>query len=122
MTSPDPLSQHQTICDELYELALEENRFLQQEKRLPLPALLERKAALLARLDASLAGLRAAPRLEISQRAALDKARSRILQVLQLDRENEQLLLRFSLARNPSAVETTPPPHSVLDKIYGRHP
>ena len=122
MTSPDPLSQHQTICDELYELALEENRFLQQEKRLPLPALLERKAALLARLDASLAGLRAAPRLEISQRATLDKARSRILQVLQLDRENEQLLLRFSLARNPSAVETTPPPHSVLDKIYGRHP
>jgi hypothetical protein len=122
MTSPDPLSQHQKICDELYELALEENRFLQQEKRPPQAPLLERKAALLTRLDASLTALRAAPRLEMSQRAALDNARSRILQVLQLDRENEQLLLRFSLARNPSAVEAPRPPHSALDKIYGRHP
>jgi len=122
MTSPDPLSQHQKICDELYELALEENRFLQQEKRPPQAPLLERKAALLARLDASLTALRSAPKLEPSQRAALDKARSRILQVLQLDRENEQLLLRFSLSRHPAPSAAPQAPASVLDKIYGRHP
>jgi hypothetical protein len=121
MTSPDPLSQHQKICDELYELALEENRFLQREKRAPQADLLERKTALLSRLDSSLTALRAAPRADPGQRGALDRARSRVLQVLQLDRENEQLLLRFSLSRPSAPAAPQAPVHS-LDKIYGRHP
>lgn len=119
------LQQHQELCNELHQLALEENNFLQQHRRAPDAALIERKRALLARLDASLTALRALPRGTADSaplRAALDKCRARILQVLQLDKENEQLLLRFSLA---SASSSSPAPlapsAAMLQKIYQRH-
>jgi hypothetical protein len=122
MTPPDPIALHQQVCDELYELALEENRFLQEQRRAPAAALLDKKGALLLRLDRSLAALRAAPRLDPSRRASLDKARSRILQILQVDRENEQLLMRFSLSRNPAQAPAPQVPTATLDRIYARHP
>jgi len=122
MTSPDQVSIHQQICDELYTLALDENRFLQQEKRAPDAALLERKAALLSRLDQSLTALRAAPRPDAARRSALDQARSRIMQILQLDRENEQLLLRYSLARSPAPAAAPQGSAATLDRLYSRHP
>jgi hypothetical protein len=123
MTALEALQQHQAICDELYALALEENRFLQQNRRAPEPALLERKKALLDRLDAALKALKA-PHDDKGRasevRAALDKTRSRILQILQLDRENEQLLTRYSLS---SGAPSQPPPSGparMLQKIYER--
>ena len=127
MTSTEALEQHHKICDELYELALEENRFLQQHRRSPAAELLERKRALLARLDAALAALRAPASGDHrgpEMRGALDKTRSRILQILQLDRENEQLLMRFSLARAGGASpdhDAPAPPAGMLQKIYARH-
>jgi hypothetical protein len=127
MTSLEALQQHQKICDELYELALEENRFLQQHRRAPAAELLERKRALLASLDAALTALRAPPSGDHrgpEMRGALDKTRLRILQILQLDRENEQLLTRFSLASGAGgALNTAPqaPPAGMLQKIYARH-
>ena len=51
MTPHQALHQHQQLCDELHALALEENRFLQQHQRVPDAPLLEKKRALLARLD-----------------------------------------------------------------------
>jgi hypothetical protein len=123
MTPQEALQQHAQICDELYALALEENRFLHQYQRPPDAPLLDRKRALLARVDEALAALRSAPRggaREPALRAALDKTRSRILQILQLDRENEQLLTRFSLSRGP--VQAAPAvPAGMLQKIYARH-
>lgn len=124
MTPLQALQQHQQLCDELHELALEENRFLQQHQRAPEAALLEKKRRLLARLDETLAALRAAPRDGDNQpalRQALDKARARILQILQLDKENEQLLLRFSLAGGKPVAGATAVPPSMLQKIYQRH-
>ena len=120
------LQQHQDLCNEIHQLALEENSFLQQHRRIPDVALLEKKKGLLARLDETLAALRAQPRNSAEGapfRAALDKTRSRILQILQLDKENEQLLLRYSLAGAGSAntpVAPSPSP-SILQKIYQRH-
>jgi hypothetical protein len=127
MTSLEALQQHQKICDELYDLALEENRFLQQHRRAPAAALLERKRALLGRLDAALEALRSPPSGDHrgpEMRGALDKTRLRILQILQLDRENEQLLTRFSLARaggSPADAVAPAPPPGMLQKIYARH-
>jgi len=128
MTPLEALQQHQQVCDELHAHALEENRFLQQHQRASDAALLDRKRSLLARLDATLAALRAAPREGTNAPAckqALEKTRARILQILQLDRENEQLLLRFSLtgSRLASPAATTPAPASpsLLQKIYQRH-
>jgi hypothetical protein len=125
MTPMQALQQHQDLCNELHQLALEENSFLQQHRRTPDVELLDRKKGLLARLDETLAALRTVPRNSADStafRTALDKTRARILQILQLDKENEQLLLRFSLA---NAGGITPPmaaPNaSVLQKIYQRH-
>lgn len=119
------LQQHQDLCNELHQLALEENSFLQQHRRTPDAALLERKKGLLARLDESVAALRAVPRggeQGAAFRTALEKTRSRILQILQLDKENEQLLLRFSLAGGAAApAPAISPSVSMLQKIYARH-
>ncbi|MFZ5497348.1 MAG: hypothetical protein ACOZE5_18660 [Verrucomicrobiota bacterium] len=123
----EALQHHQELCNEIHQLALEENRFLQQHRRAPDAALLERKKSLLARLEETLAALRAVPRHRAEGaafRAALDKTRARILQILQLDRENEQLLLRFSLAGvcvNAAPAAATPPSASLLQRIYQRH-
>lgn len=125
MTPMQALQQHQDLCNELHQLALEENAFLQQHRRTPDATLLDRKRGLLARLDESLAALRTVPRTGEQGapfRAALEKTRSRILQILQLDRENEQLLLRFSLAGGAAApAPAAAPSPSMLQKIYQRH-
>ncbi len=123
MTSPNLLEQHQALCDDLHQCVLDENRFLRQNQRAPDAALLERKRQLLERLDASLIALRALPAASAKDgptQALLEKTRARILQIIQLDKENEQLLLRASLA---SAKPATPVPAasaSMLQKIYSR--
>lgn len=121
----EALQQHQQVCDELHTLALDENRHLQQHRRAPDAPLLERKRTLLSRLDDTLLALRTASREGVSAsdfRQAIEKTRSRILQILQLDKENEQLLLRYSLAGNRLSGGSAPvTPPSVLQKIYQRH-
>lgn len=70
----------------------------------PGPEMTERKRALLARLDQSLAALRALPRdnpASPEARAVAEQAKARMLQFLHLDKENEQWLLRHSLAPRP---------------------
>ena len=125
MTPLQALQNHQELCNELHELTLEENRFLQQNKRPPDSSLLDRKRAMLARLDETLSALRSASRegsktTEFLQ--AVEKTRSRILQILQLDRENEQLLLRYSLTGNrPVTAPVQAPAPSALQSIYQRH-
>ena len=126
MTQFAAIQAHHQLCDEIHQCVLDENRFLRQEQRAPDQALIERKTALLAKLDTSLAALRAVPAASIrdpEMRAALEKTRGRILQVLQLDKENEQLLLRCSLnatrpTRAPAAAAA--PSVSMLQKIYAR--
>ncbi len=125
MTPLLALQKHQELCNELHELTLEENRFLQEHRRPPDAGLLERKKAMLVRLDETLAALRGASREGSSAtefRQAVEKTRSRILQILQLDRENEQLLLRYSLtgSRTPAVPAPAPAP-SALQSIYKRH-
>jgi ElaB/YqjD/DUF883 family membrane-anchored ribosome-binding protein len=104
MTHPNPLQNHRKLCDELYQLALEENRFLKEQGRVPTSELMDRKQKLLERLDESLAALRAAPhgqQASDEDRNVADQTKTRILQFLHLDRENEQLLLRHSLSPRP---------------------
>lgn len=128
MTTTEALQSHLTLCDELYQLALEENRFLKQQQRVPDAGLLDRKRALLARLDSSLNLLKsggtgaAGSRPDPARKEIVEKARSKILQILHLDRENEQLLLRYSLGARPkpaAAAPTAAPSH--LQRLYERH-
>ena len=123
MSQPDPIADHQRLCDEIHQCVLEENRFLRQHQRAPDAALLDRKRTLLARLDASLATLRqlpAASARDPQTRSQLADTRARILQILQLDKENEQLLLRCSLASRGPATPATSASASMLQRIYSR--
>ena len=117
------LQQHQQLCDEIYQCVLDENRFLRQHQRVPDTALLNRKRALLEQLDVSLTALRALPAASARDhglQAGLEKNRARILQILQLEKENEQLLLRCSLASTATGTTVTPIASSLLQKIYAR--
>jgi hypothetical protein len=117
----EALLQHHKLCDEIHALALEENQFLREHQRTPGRELLDRKRGLLQRLNESLAALRAAPREQPPRpalRQALERAGARVLQIMQLDRENEQLLLRHSLAGPRPAPSATTPPPALLRRIY----
>ncbi len=93
----------------------------------PAPATLPPSTATFTRLeqlDESLAALRARPAAaarDPEARAHLENTRARSLQMLQLDKENEQLLLRCSL-NGTRATPTTAPATSVsmLQKISAR--
>jgi len=125
MSQTTILQQHQQLCDEIHQCVLDENRFLRQHQRVPDEPLLARKRALLAQLDTSLAALRTLPAAsarDAALQAGLEKTRARILQILQLDKENEQLLLRCSLggASSASPAAAPAPAAAMLQKIYAR--
>lgn len=126
MTPTETIQQHLQICDELHQLGLDENRFLKQQQRTPDTDLLERKKALLSRLETSLAAIKA---LNISlseqgstrsgvDKAVMERVRARIMQILHLDRENEQLLFRYSMGAGTRPVAPQPPV-SQLQRMYG---
>jgi hypothetical protein len=126
---PDPLRDHLQVCDELHQLALEENRFLKQQQRVPDAPLLQRHQELIDRLEITLSGLRNGAAAQVpadpEQRAAragvIEQSRGRLLQILHLLRENEQLVLRHSMGPARVAASTTPPPVSRLQKLYEQH-
>lgn len=123
MTQLETIQEHHRLCDEIHQCVQDENRFLRTQQRAPDAALLERKRSLLARLEASLETLRAVPAASVRDpgtRAELDKSRARILQILQLDRENEQLLLRSSLGAAKAPGAAPAPSVALLQKIYAR--
>lgn len=124
MNLQEAIQEHRQACDTLYELALEENRFLQENHRAPEPAFLEKKREALGRLDAAMKALRApgtkGPK-DAQTKAALQKTQARIMQILQLDKENEVLLTRFSLSRGMPAPVLSPE-RSLLQKIYSQGP
>jgi hypothetical protein len=122
MTPTEALQQHQQLCDDLHQCALEENRYLRLQQRPLSSELVERKRDLLTKLDQSLAALRTVPAGRIREpetRDLLELTRARILQILQLDKENEQLLLRFSLS-GPKPATAMSPSSALLQKIYAR--
>lgn len=120
MSLVDTLTLHLALCDELHQLCLEENRILKQQRHAPDAAWRERKQELAFRFDASLASLRARPSA-VGEHGGelLERTKQRSLQILHLDRENEQLLLRCSLA--PARPEMPQPISSAgALKAYGR--
>lgn len=121
----EAIREHQQLCDEIHQCVLDENRFLRQHQRAPDTAFLTRKRQLLERLDLTLSALRTIPAASVRDpelRESLERTRTRILQILQLDKENEQLLLRVSMPGNRPPAGPTGPGASVamLQKIYAR--
>lgn len=126
MSQLDILKEHHRLCDEIHQCILDENRFLRQQQRAPDARLLERKRDLLSQLDTVLGALREMPAASArtpEMRDQLERTRARILQIIQLDKENEQLLLRCSLASTRPAGSAAPAQSAsaaMLQKIYSR--
>lgn len=110
------IEQHLETCDAVFRIILEENRILKIEKSLPGTRLKEQKKALMEQLDDGLAELRVweprdHPALE---EPLLERLRSRILQVLHIERENEQLLQQMgSSSPLPRPRLPAPSPHQL---------
>ncbi len=114
------LQKHLALCDELYQLAVEENRILRQEQRAPDEAWREKKRHVSERLDQSLAELKSLERgPNFRGGAVLEQARARSLQILMLDRENEQLLLRCSMGA-PRPAPSMAAPKPAVNRAYGQ--
>lgn len=125
MPLPHALATHAEICDGLYELMLDENRFLKASGRGREEAFLNRKRAMLASLTSSLENVREGAGRRGSQtpelRVAMERVQQIILKALLLDRENEQLLLKSTLQPKPAATAgQTRPIAAQLQRTYGR--
>ena len=121
------LERHRQICDDLYQLALEENQFLQEKKRPFGVDLLERRQALLDQLTTNLDSLKQAlapaPREAKGLAELREKVRSRILQIIHLDRETEKLILRYSLQSRSGAPSSGAAPAQLagsVARLYGK--
>jgi hypothetical protein len=123
MTQLDTLRQHQQVCDDLYQCVLDQNRHLRQYMTAPDQAQVSLKRTLLGKLDEALDAMRELPSdtaRDADVAAQIEKGRARILQILQLERENEQLLLRCSTpGGRPAAAGSSAA--GMLQKIYGRN-
>ena len=122
MNLPESLSTHIALCEEIYDLMIEENRHLRSSGRPPADALLSRKGALLGTLSFSLERVRAAladaPPTTGKIRTCAQKAQQTILKALLLDRENEQLLLKCTMQRRVAAP-TPRPAAAQVQRAYG---
>ncbi len=115
------LQKHHDACEDLYRVMLDLNRSLKTGAQTPEDILLARQRAALAQLDSTLSEIRnrtgSAPQ---ETRAALERCQRSIMKTLLLDRENEQLLLKNSMARAPQQVAPKPSAN-LLARAYARH-
>jgi hypothetical protein len=96
----DVLVRHLGLCEEVHALLLEENTWLKTQNTAPEESLIERKQAILPKLDESLSNLkRLQPELFSpfdDSKKLVNESHSKLLQIFYLDRENEELLLKLS--------------------------
>ena len=122
MNLPESLTTHTALCEEIYDLMIEENRHLRSAGQPPADALLNRKSALLGTLSFSLERIRAALAESLPTsaeiRICVQRAQQTILKALLLDRENEQLLLKCTMQKR-SVAQTPRPALSQLQRVYG---
>jgi hypothetical protein len=111
----DCIHAHSSLCEEVYDFFLEENRLLRSSAHPVEPALLDRKRFLLKALGASLERIReTASSSGVKKSSALrvvsEKAQRILLKAMLLDKENEQLLLKHALSASRGEVQIIPKP------------
>jgi hypothetical protein len=117
------LEHYNSLCDEIDSYMHEENAHLRSNGS-DEALLVERKSALLGKLDTALQRLRAAGPVKSADHAASCEARKRVLakimKLLLLSRESEQLLLKNSVRSIPRFEAPQPTP-SRLANTYKTH-
>ena len=123
MDPPEILARHLTLCEEVHGLLMEENSWLKSKQAPPEEALLERKRALLPRLDESLDNLKRLRPEFFSpfddSKELVTNAHSRLLQIFYLDRENEDLLLKICQPSDRATFNRFADPEEI-DDFHGR--
>ena len=99
MEPVDILKQHLVLCQDVYQLLLEENTWLKQ-KKVPEMHFLEKKKVIVQRLEGSLSNLKKIKaRIFLSfddSKKLVGESHSKLLQIFYLDRENEDLLVKLN--------------------------
>ncbi len=111
----DMICSHSILCEEVYNILIEENRVLRGSGRMEEWQVLEKKRLLLNALDESLQGMKQAARAaKVAKTPALKavatKAQRVLLKAMLLDKENEQLLLKHALSSSSGDLKIIPKP------------
>ncbi len=117
MNLTETLQQHLILCEGIHLLLLEENRLLQTTRKPPGESFLTRKSELLPRLDAARVALGIARVTQSDEvglhHAAIERLQKKMLSLLLLDRENEKLLLKYSIQAEAFQIAAKPRAHLV---------
>ena len=119
------ISSHLVLCDEVYQLLLEENTWLKTEKSAPTMDFLNRKKAILPKLDESLVLFKKLkPELfdpfDDTKQLVKD-SHSKLLQIFYVDRENEDLLIKLNQPHDRQTFNRFTTPPEEIDEIH-QHP
>lgn len=119
------ISSHLALCDEVYQLLLEENTWLKTEKSAPTMDFLNRKKAILPKLDESLVLFKKLkPELfdpfDDTKQLVKD-SHSKLLQIFYVDRENEDLLIKLNQPHDRQTFNRFTTPPEEIDEIH-QHP
>ena len=111
----DLIYSHSTLCEEVYNMLLDENRILRGAGMLEESGVLDKKRMLLKALDDSLQEMRQAAKVSpaaktTALRSVAAKAQRVLLKAMLLDKENEQLLLKHALSSSAGNVQIIPKP------------
>jgi hypothetical protein len=116
MNLVETLQQYFLLCEDVHLLFLEENRILQTTRKPPGEEFLARKSELLPRLDAARLAMSMGTPADAAdmslRKAAIERLQNKMLSLLLLDRENEKLLLKYTV--QPSAFRIAAKPRAAL--------
>jgi hypothetical protein len=111
----DLICSHSLLCEEVYNLLIEENRVLRGSGSMEPWEVLEKKRLLLRALEDSLSTMRQASSVAKAPKtpalkAVATKAQRVLLKAMLLDKENEQLLLKHALSSSSGDLQIIPKP------------
>ncbi|OHE70864.1 MAG: hypothetical protein A2007_04890 [Verrucomicrobia bacterium GWC2_42_7] len=112
---------HLDVCEETYALLLEENGLLRHQEKGLDSTFLEKKQLLLEKLEKSVIALQEMNKEKFAKtekfQNLINATQKKLMKIFLLDRENEQLLLKFSLQAH-AATNIRPITTQHIQKIY----
>ena len=94
------IQNHLLLCDDVYNMLLEENTWLKTKKQVPSAEILEKKKIVLPQLENSLDNLKKLKPEFFSPfddtKKLVKDSHSKLLQIFYIDRENEDILLKLT--------------------------
>ena len=119
------LTSHLSLCEEVHSLLLEENTWLKVQKKVPEMEFLNRKKAIVGKLESSLSNLKKLKPEFFSpfddSKRLVGESHSKLLQIFYLDRENEDMLLKLNQPDDRQSFHRFSPSKEEIDETHSRH-